>query len=127
MAQPSNNNNGGISKLESDGNLFRNNNIVNNVYNNADTSNNYTSSHTRALADSKTPNYGKGTGLFLDIENYKAGSDLDINGNQGNSVGSGRVPAFALNASTWGYGPAGAGMTPYKAPDTSKNKGQVTI
>ncbi len=75
------------------------------------------------MADQKTPHYGKGTGGYLDITNYEAGSDWDIHGNQANAIGSGRNPAFANNGATWGYNPT----TLYKHPDTSKNKGQVII
>ena len=57
------------------------------------------------------------------------GGSWDINGNpaNANSQGSGRNPAFALNGSSWGYGPAGLGMTNYVSPNTSLNKGQVII
>lgn len=121
------NTNGGQSKLEEAALEARKKNIVKNTYNSFDENNNYTAKHTRALADNETPNYGKGTGNYLDVDNYKAGSDIDINGNQTNAIGSGRNPAMALNSSTWGYGPDGLGLTPYTAPDTSKNSGQVII
>lgn len=115
------------SKLEIAAIEARKKNIVKNIYDDASTNNQYSGKHTRALADQETPNQGKGTGNYLDIENYKAGSDLDINGNQPNAVGSGRNPAMALNGSQWGFGPVGLGMQNYSAPDTSKNTGQVTI
>lgn len=99
-----------------------------NIYNNAAAANEYTATHSRALSDSITPIYGKGSGGFLDIDNYSGvGGDWDKNGNQLNSIGSGRNPAFALNGSIWGYGPTGLGMTPYKHPNTSGNIGQVII
>jgi len=105
----------------------RNKLIASNTYDSVAAANNYSATHTRALADQTTPIYGKGTGNFLDIENYVAGGEFDVNGNQGNSVGSGRNPAMALNSGLWGYGPVGLGLTNYSAPDTSKNVGQVII
>ena len=83
----------------------------------------YWSNHTRALADQTTPDYGKGTGGFLDINNYNAGADWDINGNQAIAVGSGRKPAFSLNAATFGYDPTHN----YVSPNTAQNIGQVVI
>ena len=68
------------------------------------------------------------SGNFLDIDNYAGvGGEWDINGNQANSVGSGRNPAMGLNGSTFGYGPAALGMQNYKHPNTSANSGQVII
>jgi len=99
-----------------------------NTYNNSAQANEYTATHTRALSDATTPIYGKGSGQFLDIENYGGvGGEWDVFGNQSNSVGSGRNPAFALNSSTWGYGPAGLGLQNYQHPNTSANIGQVII
>jgi len=97
--------------------------IPKNIYNNEDKANNYSQTHTRALADQTTPNYGKGTGNFLDINNYNAGSDWDKLGNPAVAVGGGRNPMFANNLATWGYGV----NSNYKKPDTSKNIGQVII
>ena len=97
-----------------------------NTYNDADVSNEYTATHTRALSDSKTPHYGKGSGQFLDINNYAGvGSDWDVLGNPTipNGQGSGRDPAFANNFATWGYD----NTHYYLKPDTSKNIGQVII
>lgn len=94
--------------------------IAKNNYNNEDKANNYSATHTRAIADSKTPVYGKGTGIFLDT--YNGGGDYDVNGNP-SIAGSGRLAAFANNSSKWGYGP----QQYYKAPDTSLNKGQISI
>lgn len=103
-------------------------NNARNFYNNDDKANNYTATHTRALSDQTTPIYGKGSGGFLDITNYQGvGGEWDINGNQANSIGSGRNPMFALNASNWGYGPTQLGMNEYKAPDMSLNTGQIVI
>ena len=85
----------------------------------SNTSNNYTATHTRALADTTTPIYGKGTGKFLDTADYKGGGDYDINGNP-KYIGSGRNPAIAKNLSDWGFGP----NSWYTIPDTSKNLGQ---
>ncbi len=99
-----------------------------NTYNNTAPSNEYSATHTRALSDTTTPIYGKGSGGFLDIDNYAGvGGDWDINGNQANAIGSGRNPALTMNSSTFGYGPAGLNMTPYVAPNTSGNIGQVVI
>lgn len=99
-----------------------------NIYNNASVANTYTVTHTRAISDTTTPIYGKGSGGFLDIDNYAGvGGDWDINGNAANAIGSGRNPMFGLNASTWGYGPAGLGMVNYQSPNTALNIGQVII
>ena len=120
--------NGGQNKLELAAIAARKALLPINTYNNDAVANEYTATHTRALSDQTTPIYGKGSGGFLDIDNYKGvGGDLDINGNQANAVGSGRIPAFALNASTWGYGPTALGMQNYAHPDTTGNKGQVII
>ena len=119
---------GGQTKLEIAAIAARNSLLPKNLYNNADKANNYTATHTRALSDKTTPIYGKGSGGFLDITNYAGvGSDWDINGNSNFSIGAGRMPAFALNASTWGYGPTEVGLVTYVHPDTSKNIGQITI
>lgn len=108
------------SKLEEMAIIRREALIVINNYNNEDDANNYSSKHTRALSDEKTPLYGKGTGIFLDT--YNGGGDIDINGNP-TYGGSGRLAAFANNTTKWGYGPDNY----YKAPDTSGNVGQVTL
>lgn len=120
--------NGGQSPLEAAAITQRNMLMAISTYNNAAAANNYTATHTRAVSDSTTPIYGKGSGQFLDIENYGGvGGDWDINGNQWNAAGSGRNPAFALNGSTWGYGPDGIGMQNYQQPNTAGNIGQVII
>lgn len=120
--------NGGQSPLEAAAITQRNMLMAISTYNNAAAANNYTATHTRAISDNTTPIYGKGSGQYLDIDNYGGvGGDWDINGNQINSVGSGRNPAFALNGSTWGYGPAAIGMTVYQQPNMSANVGQVII
>ena len=122
--------NGGQSQLEAAAIAARNVLIPINIYNNAATANEYTATNSRALSDNTTPVYGKGSGGFLDINNYAGvGGSWDINGNpaNANSQGSGRNPAFAINGSSWGYGPAGLGMTNYVSPNTSLNKGQVII
>ena len=95
-----------------------------NDYNDEASANNYSGTHTRALADQKTPEAGRGSGgnNFLDTPNYNVGTETDINGNP-SIAGSGRKPAIANNGSTWGYTPDNI----YKAPDTSENTGQVTI
>lgn len=117
---------GGQSALEVAAIAQRNKLIPINTYNNYDTANEYTATHTRALADAKTPHNGKGSGQFLDIYNYAGvGSDWDQFGNatNANSQGSGRNAAFANNFGTWGYDNTHA----YQHPDTTKNKGQVII
>ena len=86
----------------------------------------YWGTHTRALADQTTPHYGKGTGNFLDIDNYSAGSDWDIFGGSSNfynTLGSGRNPSFALNDALFGYDPTHK----YISPNTALNIGQVII
>lgn len=115
------------SKLEIAAIAARNTILPINTYNNVAAANEYTATHTRALSDNSTPVNGKGSGQFLDIDNYaNVGGSLDINGSPTN-VGSGRNPAMALNGSTFGYGPVGLGMTNYQHPDTSANAGQVII
>ena len=120
--------NGNQSPLEAAAIAARNTILPINTYNNVAAANEYTGTHTRAISDSSTPIYGKGSGNFLDIDNYAGvGGEWDINGNQANSVGSGRNPAMGLNGSTFGYGPAALGMQNYKHPNTSANSGQVII
>lgn len=122
------NTNGEQSRLEKVAIATRMTLLPINTYNNVDKSNEYSATHSRAISDQKTPINGKGSGEFLDIDNYKSvGGEWDINGNQYNSIGSGRNPAIALNGSTWGYGPTGLGMVNYQHPDTGKNSGQVII
>jgi hypothetical protein len=64
----------------------------------------YSVTNTRALSDSTTPVYGKGTGLFLDTDN--GGGEYDINGNQTNFPGSGRAPLMNYNLAIWTFGKA---------------------
>jgi hypothetical protein len=119
--------NGEQSPLEKAAIIARSNLIPKNLYNSEDASNQYSPTHTRAISDNTTPVNGKGSGNFLDIENYKGvGGTIDIFGNQ-NFAGSGREPLLTNNSATWGYGPVGLGMSNYTAPDTSANKGQVVI
>lgn len=87
----------------------------------SNTNNQYSPTHTRALADTTTPIYGKGTGKFLDIYNYNGGGEFDIKGNA-RYAGSGRNNAISKNLSDWGYGPDATNW--YRAPDTSGNLGQ---
>lgn len=115
--------NGGQSALEQIAIKQRNVLIPINIYNNSSKANQYSPTHTRALADQTTPNYGKGTGGFLDIQNYNAGSNWDIFGNPIVAIGGGRNPMFANNYATWGYDPSHK----YQKPDTSLNIGQVII
>jgi hypothetical protein len=119
--------NGGQTPMEAAAIAARAMLIPINTYNNYAPSNEYTATHTRALSDSTTPIYGKGSGGFLDIDNYGGvGGDFDINGNS-SYVGSGRNPELSMNNSLWGYGPVGLGMIVYQTPDTSLNIGQVII
>ena len=111
----------GQSKLEIIGIDQRNALLPKNDYNGIP-GNQYTSTHTRALADTATPEHGRGTGGDLDSENYKAGTKTDIKGNP-SVPGSGRNPAIANNVSTWGYGP----KQPYSKPATTQNNGQAQI
>ena len=76
------------------------------------TTDNYSVLHTRALSDTTTPIYGKGTGLFLDTSN--GGGEYDINGYQTQYPGSGRLNAIGINTAQWSYGPA----TPYSVINT---------
>jgi len=120
--------NGGQSPLEAAAITQRNILIPKNTYNNVAVANNYGATHTRALSDTTTPIYGKGSGQFLDIYNYGGvGGDWDINGNQANSIGSGRNPEITLNAGIWGYGPSQVAGSDYVSPNTSLNVGQVII
>jgi hypothetical protein len=120
--------NGNQSPMEAAAIAQRNILIPQNTYNNYATANEYTATHTRALSDTTTPIYGKGSGQFLDIFNYGGvGGDWDINGNQANSVGSGRNPEILLNAGTWGYGPSQVAGSNYIMPNMSLNIGQVII
>lgn len=92
----------------------------------ADTSKQYTVTHTRALADDITPIYGKGTGKFLDTADYNAGGYYDKVGNS-RYAGSGRIQAIVKNISDWGYGPGYGESYLDKKPDTSKNVGKFKI
>lgn len=91
----------------------------------------YSLTHTRAITDNQTVNAGRGTGAFLDIENYGAGLGWDRTGNPnpGSIVGAGigRSPSITLNNATWDMGPSGLGMQNYNAPDMTRNVGQVII
>lgn len=97
--------------------------LVNNIYQEGiQAGTEYSATHTRAISDQITPEYGKGTGNFLDINNYNAGSKWDI---YGRTLGTGRKQAFILNKGIFGYDP---NYTYDKhAPDMLKNKGQVII
>jgi hypothetical protein len=120
--------NGGQTPLEAAAIAARNTLLPINTYNSEDASNQYSATHTRAVSDQTTPVYGKGSGQYLDIDNYGGvGGEYDINGNQSLYIGSGRVPAIAANGSLWGYGPVGLGLQNYTAPDTSANIGQVIL
>lgn len=120
--------NGGQSPLEAAAIAARGTLIPYNTYNNFASANSYGATHTRAISDQTTPVYGKGSGNFLDIQNYTGvGGEFDINGNPANSAGSGRNPQITLNAATWGYGPSAVAGSNYVIPDMSLNVGQVII
>jgi hypothetical protein len=116
--------NGQQSPLEAAAIIQRNILLPQNIYKvGALGTNEYWDNHTRALSDQTTPHYGRGTGNFLDINNYAVGTDWDILGNPQVAQGSGRNPAFANNAGTWGYDPGHN----YQHPNTAGNIGQVII
>lgn len=113
--------NGQQSPLEAAAIKARDQLMVKNIYG-VQTGTEYSETHTRAMADTQTPEAGKGTGKYLDINSYNAGSLSDKNGKP-TQAGSGRNAAFKGNLATWGYDYNHA----YVAPDTSKNVGQVII
>jgi len=120
--------NGGQTPLEAAAIAQRAFLIPTNIYNNFAQANEYSATHTRALSDQTTPVYGKGSGQYLDIYNYRGvGGDYDINGNQALYGGSGRNPEIILNAGLWGYGPSQIAGSDYTHPNTSLNIGQVVI
>lgn len=123
--------NGGQSDLEYAAIIQRNTLIPINTYKNDTPANQYSLTHTRAITDTQTPNAGRGTARFLDIENYGAGLDWDKLGNPqpGSIVGAGigRSPSLSMNYATWDMGPNGLGMQNYSNPNTSLNVGQVII
>ena len=94
----------------------RNELIARNTYNSSDAEQNYSATHTRALSDTETPNYGKGTGVFMDTS--AGGSSIDINGSP-EAPGSGRIKNVATNE----YNKD----NDYETPDMSGNVGQVII
>lgn len=104
------------SKLEQIAIQERQNLIAKNTYDTNAPANEYGSTHTRALSDTQTPNFGKGTGNYLDV--YNGGSDIDINGNP-NIGGSGRKGNTVINQYN--------DIKGYDHPDTSLNKGQIII
>jgi len=123
--------NGGQSDMEYAAIIQRNILIPRNYYNSFASANQYSLTHTRAVSDNQTVNYGKGTGNFLDITNYGAGAGWDRDGNPipGSIVGAGvgRNVSLTNNSATWGYGPTQLSMQNYTAPDMSLNVGQVII
>lgn len=102
------------SELERLAIIQRKLNLVNNIYNNDASSNNYGATHTRALSDSLTPEHGR--------EPISPGADIgtktDIYGNP-QIPGSGRVNNLTSNK----YNTS----KPYTEPDTSLNIGAVSI
>jgi hypothetical protein len=122
--------NGGQTPLEAIAITTRAALVTKNIFNGQATANEYTATNPYAISDNTSRVFGKGSGKFLDIENYAGvGGLLDVQGNQTatNGLGSGRNQALSLNGSTWGYGPTELGFQNYKAPNTSLNVGQVSI
>lgn len=103
------------NKLEQIAIAQRNTIIPINVYN-SDPTQNYKSTHTRALSDNETPINGKGTGVYMDT--FNGGSSVDIYGAP-NAAGSGRIGNTTFNQYNQSNG--------YTTPDTSGNIGQVTL
>lgn len=122
--------NGGQTDMEYAAIIQRNILIPRNTYK-SPSAERYSLTHTRAITDNQTVNAGRGTGNFLDIENYGAGLGWDKTGNPvpGSLVGAGigRTPSITINNATWNMGPVGLGMINYNAPDMSLNVGQVII
>ena len=123
--------NGGQTDMEYAAIIQRNLLIPRNLYNSAAAANQYSLTHTRAVTDNQTVNAGRGTGNFLDIQNYGAGLGWDRSGNPvpGSIVGAGIgiIQSITINNATWNMGPVGLGMLNYNAPDMSRNIGQVII
>lgn len=104
------------SELEKAAIAARNTLLPKNLYNDADASNRYGATHTRAKSDETTPEHGKGTGVNFDSTN--GGSSTDKFGNP-NFAGSGRIPLLAANKYNSENG--------YTHPNTEGNIGQVTL
>lgn len=104
------------SKLEEIAKQTREELTSKNHFSHTSDDNKYSAGHTRARADEQTPFRGKGTTKFLDTEN--GGNDFDRNGNP-NRSGSGRFGNIAFNQYDKDL--------KYSHPDTSGNKGQITI
>lgn len=104
------------NKLEEAAIAARQQLLTNNTFNNFDINNNYSAMHTRAKSDDITPVQGKGTGVPFDSAN--GGGYYDIYGHP-NFAGSGRIGNTVINQFN--------SENIYKHPDTSGNKGQVTI
>lgn len=104
------------SKLEQIALEVRKNILTINTFNNFDINNNYSATHTNAKSDEKTPNHGKGTGVYMDTTH--GGSQQDKYGVP-NAAGSGRIGNVTNNKYNAENG--------YQTPDTSGNIGQVTL
>jgi len=104
------------SKLEEIAIEARKSLITKNTFNDFETNNNYTATHTNAKSDETTPKHGKGTGVSFDTAN--GGSSDDIHG-VANASGSGRIANILTNEYN--------GENSYHHPDTDANIGQVTI
>lgn len=117
------------NKLEQAAIDARNTLIAINNYDNVTNSNNYTSTHTRALSDSQTPEYGKGNPNDSSIDSGALGNGFyDINGAVGGSydingspqiAGSGRIANVVTNPYNFNQ--------KYLKPDITLNVGQVVF
>ena len=107
------------SELEKIAIVQRATHLAANTFDSTAPANGYSETHTRALSDTITPDFGKGTGVSMDTTN--GGSDIDINGNPLISK-SGRVGNTVINQYN-GTAPANG----YQTPNTAANVGQVQI
>lgn len=115
------------NKLEKNGINARNTLITINDYDNVTNNNNYTSTHTKALSDNKTPEHGKGNPKDSSVDVGALGNGFyDINGAIGNSydingspqiAGSGRIANVLKNPYNFNL--------QYIKPDTTLNVGKV--
>lgn len=52
--------------------------LLKNVYNGSNNNNMYSSTHTRAMSDDVTPEYGKGTGQAFDTKEGGSATDIKV-------------------------------------------------
>lgn len=104
------------NKLEEAAIAARQQILTNNTFNDFDSNNNYSPTHTNAMSDDITPIKGKGTGVSMDTSN--GGGYYDIHGHP-NYFGSGRIGNTVINQ----YNSDNS----YKRPDMTGNVGQITI